>query len=186
VEQPELLKYTIQALERFEISYAIVGSFASGVWGETRFTQDIDILVALAPANVEHLRVAFPPDDFYLSESAAQQAIAQGSQFNIIHPASGNKIDFMIVGREPWMKAQMERRKRVSFFPDLNGAVASPEDVIIGKLVYYRDGGSEKHLRDIAGILAISGELVDREYVARSAAQVGASDIWEAILNSLG
>jgi hypothetical protein len=185
VEQPELLKYTIQALEQLAIPYAIVGSFASGVWGETRFTQDIDILVALAPADVERLRAVFPSEDFYLSDAAARQAIAQGGQFNVIHPSSGNKIDFMIAGQEPWKKAQLERRMRVPFFPDLNGAVAAPDDVILGKLVYYRDGGSEKHLRDIAGILKFSGDVVDREYVARSAAQVGVSDTWEAILNSL-
>jgi hypothetical protein len=47
VDQPELLKFTIQTLERLKIPYAIVGSFASGVWGESRFTQDIDILIDL-------------------------------------------------------------------------------------------------------------------------------------------
>jgi predicted nucleotidyltransferase len=185
VEQPDLLKYTIQALERIGIPYAVVGSFASGVWGETRFTQDIDILVALAIEDIEALQAAFPSNDFYLSDTAALQAIDQGGQFNVIHPSSGNKIDFMIAGHEAWKKAQLERRKRVPFFSDVNGAVAAPDDVILGKLVYYRDGGSEKHLRDIAGILKFSGDVVDQEYVARSAAQLGVADIWETILNSL-
>ena len=53
-----------------------------------------------------------------------------------------------------------------------------------GKLVYYREGGSDKHLRDIAGVLKLSGDLVDRQYVARFAAQLGVADIWQDVLTS--
>jgi hypothetical protein len=64
--------------------------------------------------------------------------------------------------------------------------VASPEDVIIGKMLYYREGGSEKHLRDITGILKVSGDQVDRAYVARWAAELGVTEIWQAVLRRLG
>ncbi len=40
--------------------------------------------------------------------------------------------------------------------------VAPPECVIVRKLEYFREGGSEKHLRDIRAILNVSGELLDR------------------------
>jgi len=43
MEQDELLKYAIAVLERRGLRYALVGSFASGIWGETRFTPDMDI-----------------------------------------------------------------------------------------------------------------------------------------------
>ena len=52
-------------------------------------------------------------------------------------------------------------------------------------MVYYREGGSEKHLRDITGILRIRGELVDRKYVADFAQQLGLMEIWQAILKRL-
>jgi hypothetical protein len=185
VDQPELLKFAIQTLERLNIPYAVVGSFASGVWGESRFTQDIDILIELHARDVQTLCNAFPGSDFYVSQTAANEAVIHHHQFNVIHPASGTKIDFMIAGNTPWVRAQLERRKRVPFFPDRDGAVAAPEDVILGKLVYYREGGSDKHLRDIMGILKFSGDLVDREYVARFAAQLGVADTWNAILSKL-
>ncbi len=54
--------------------------------------------------------------------------------------------------------------------------------MIISKLKYYREGRSEKHLRGIAGILKVSGELVDRAYVVRFATQFGVADIWQAIV----
>ena len=59
----------------------------------------------------------------------------------------------------------------------------SIEDVIIKKMEYYRDGGSEKHLRDITGVLKISGERVDRAYIADWASRLGLQSIWEAIIS---
>jgi hypothetical protein len=185
VDQPDLLKFTIRALERLKIPYAIVGSFASGVWGESRFTQDIDILVDLGPNDVPVLCAAFPDTEFYVSQSAANEAVTNHGQFKVINPTSGNKIDFMIAGNSPWVRAQLERRKRISFFPDQDGSVAAAEDVILGKLVYYHEGGSDKHLRDIAGILKFSGEQVDRDYVSRFAAQLGVADIWQSVLSRI-
>jgi hypothetical protein len=57
--------------------------------------------------------------------------------------------------------------------------------VILGKMIYYRQGGSEKHLRDIAGILRIRGAAVDREYISDFARQLGLREIWDAILKRL-
>lgn len=34
--------------------------------------------------------------------------------------------------------------------------------MIIRKLEYFKEGGSEKHLRDIRGMLDVSGESMDR------------------------
>lgn len=183
MDQAELLRYTVLALDRLGIPYAIVGSFASGIWGEPRFTQDIDILIQLSVEQVKQLCNEFPCSDFYVSESAAQAAVIQPGQFNVIHPASGNKIDFMIAGNDVWSTQQLNRRKQLQVFADHTASVAAPEDVILGKLVYYHEGGSDKHLRDIAGILQISGNLVDRDYVAKFVTELGVGDIWQAVLS---
>lgn len=185
MEQTDLLRLTIQTLQRLDISYALVGAFASGAWGESRFTQDIDIVVDLKPTQVGKLCEAFPTPDFYVSETAAQEAVKNRTQFNFIHPTSGNKIDFMIVRDSPWAVAQLQRCRQVQLFDDLTVNVAAPEDVILGKLLYYREGGSEKHLRDIAGILKISGEDVDRSYVSSFAVQLGVVDVWNDILRRI-
>jgi hypothetical protein len=186
VEQTDLLKRAVEILDELSIPYAIIGSFASGAWGESRFTQDIDILVALTPSQATALCKAFPDPDFYVSETAAQEAATRRSQFNVIHPASGNKIDFMIAGATPWSLAQLQRRKRIAISADQDAAFAAPEDVILGKLLYYAEGGSEKHLRDITGILKISGDGVDRGYISRFASQLGVQDIWEAVAARVG
>ena len=54
---------------------------------------------------------AFPDDEFYVSRDAAEDAVRQHGQFNVIHPKSGNKIDFMIAAANTWATNQLNRRK---------------------------------------------------------------------------
>lgn len=183
VEQTDLLKYAVATLERLGIPYALVGSYASGIWGESRFTQDIDILIRLPSEAVGVLCAAFPPPDFYVSEAAAFDAVKRRGQFNVIHPASGNKIDFMIAGDGDWTANHLSRTKRIRIFPDQVISVAAPEDVIVGKLIYYRDGGSDKHLRDIRGILKVTGDMLDVNYLTQRTIELGLSDEWNQLAN---
>jgi hypothetical protein len=185
VEQLDLLRYAIETLEKLHVAYAVVGSFASGAFGEPRFTQDIDILLELPASQIAGFCQHFPSPDFYLSETAVREAVRRHTQFNVIHPSSGNKIDFILNRQDAWGQSQFARRQAVQLFSDRRGYLASPEDVILGKMVYYREGGSEKHLRDITGILRICGETLDREYVVDFAKQLGLTEIWEAILHRL-
>jgi hypothetical protein len=186
VDQTDLLKLTITNLRQLNVRYAIVGSFASSIWGESRLTQDIDVVIDLKPGEVDALCNAFPEPEFYVSRPAANEAVSLAGQFNVIHPSSGNKIDFMVAARTDWALAQLNRSKVVSLFPDLPACVAAPDDVILGKLIYYREGGSEKHLRDIAGILKMSGTLIDRAYLDQSAKRLGVEDSLKAVLTSVG
>ena len=56
------------------------------------------------------------------------------------------------------------------------------EDVIIKKLEYYKLGESEKHLRDITGIMKIMDEQIDQMYITTWAEQLGLTDIWNAVI----
>jgi hypothetical protein len=78
---------------------------------------------------------AFPDPECYLSPTAASDATAQATQFNVINPSSGNKIDFLVAGPTSWVLTQINRSKSVPVFPDVDLNVAAPEDVILGKLI---------------------------------------------------
>ena len=60
--------------------------------------------------------------------------------------------------------------------------VAAPEDVILGKLWYFSEGGGDRHLRDIAGILRVTGDGVNRAEVERWATKLGYLEIWRQIV----
>lgn len=55
---------------------------------------------------------------------------------------------------------------------------AIPEAVIVHKLRFYREGGSEKHLRDIRGMIAVSVDQIDRALIKRAVAELGLADAW--------
>ena len=69
--------------------------------------------------------------------------------------------------------------------PGFDAWFASPEDVILKKLEYFREGGSEKHIGDIAGILKVQQERIDRDYIAASARRLGLEEIWLDVLQRL-
>jgi hypothetical protein len=131
------------------------------------------------------LVAAFPQPEFYLSDESIRDAILNSFQFNVIHIASGNKIDFILPRDDRWAKVRMARRRAVRLLPDRDVYTAAPEDVIIGKLWYYSEGGGDRHLRDIAGILRITGEGVDRAEVERWARELDYLEIWQAIVGKV-
>ena len=185
MEQTELLRHTLDLLEQLAIPYMVVGSFASSAYGEPRFTRDIDIVLDLAPVQVADFCAAYSAPGFYLSEQAVRDAVQNRFQFNVLHPATGHKIDFILPRDDEWGRLQMQRRQTVQLLPDRAGVAARPEDVILAKMVYYAKGGSEKHLRDITGILRVSGAAVDRDDIARWADKLGLGEIWQAVLQKL-
>src|SRR5436190_1059440 len=141
----------------------VVGSFASSAYGEARLTLDIDIVIDPLPGQIAILCEAFPADLFYVSKEAALEASRQPlGQFNVIHPESGNKIDFMIARRDSWGREQVRRRVRLEILVGVYAFAARPEDVVLAKMQYYQEGGSEKHMRDITGMFKVSGKDIDR------------------------
>ncbi len=53
MEQIELIRHAALALDRLAVPYALVGSWGSGIYGEPRFTRDIDIVLDLNPAQLQ-------------------------------------------------------------------------------------------------------------------------------------
>jgi len=182
MEQSELLQFVVEALERIGLRYFVTGSMATIFFGEPRFTNDIDIVVDLPADKVAQLCAAFPSPDFYLSEESVRRAISRHGQFNVIHPSSGLKVDMMVPTDSPFNRSRFARAKKIRPAPDFDATFSSAEDVILKKMEAYRDGGSEKHLRDIAGVLKISGANLDRGYIENWADRLGTAEIWREIL----
>ncbi len=177
MEQIDILRHAVETLERMDVPYLVVGAFASIAYGESRFTQDIDIVAAFQWKHVNSLLLAFPAPEYYLSEVAIRDAIRMSSQFNVIHPSSGNKIDFILPQKNEWATVRMTRGQPVRLLPDRDVMTATPEDVILGKLWYFSQGGGDRHLRDIAGILRVTGDGVNRAEVERWASKLGYLEI---------
>jgi hypothetical protein len=185
MELVDLLRRVIEALEALGIPYLVTGSVASMAYGEPRLTNDIDVVAAFEVKYIEGFLKRFPQNEFYISEEMVREAIRHRSQFNIIHPSSGLKVDVIIKEETPFDNSRFKRIRRISPEESYQANFASPEDVIIKKMEYYKEGGSEKHLRDITGILRVTGDAVDRGYIREWAERMNLVEIWEAIQKRL-
>ncbi len=182
MEQSDLLRKLAAELERLGISYLITGSTATISYGEPRFTNDIDVVVELGLDHLDALWSAFPAPEYYWSKDAALLAIRQHFQFNILHPSSGLKIDVIVPANSELDRSRFNRRRRWPGGGDFEVWMSSPEDVILKKMEYYKKGQSDKHIRDIVGVLKVQAEKLDRDYIATWAERLQVSDIWLDIL----
>ena len=185
VEHDDILRKALDVIERLGLRYMIVGSVASSLYGEPRSTVDVDIVLDLPQGAVNEFCASFPSPDFYLEPIAVREAIRRGRQFNLLHIPTGSKIDFMALRYGTHDEIEIERRQLLPLLGDRSAYVARPEDVILGKMEFYRQGESEKHLRDITGILKMSADVVDREYIQSRAVRMGLLDIWRLVLDRM-
>jgi hypothetical protein len=94
-------------------------------------------------------------------------------------------VDVIIKQDTPFDNSRFGRVHRIYPAESYQANFAAPEDVIIKKMEYYKAGGSEKHLRDIAGILKISGEIVDWDYITAWAKRLDLTEVWDAVRERL-
>lgn len=180
----EFLADLVEKLESRDLKYALAGSIAAMSYGEPRATLDVDVVIALDESDMDSVASLFPAPDFYVSVDAAREAIRSRTQFNVIHPTSGMKVDFFVAG-DAIERSQIARRLRRSILPETEAWCSPPEELIIKKLTYYTRGASDKHLRDIASMLRISPEQIDVPRLRTLAADRELGDLLDRVLESV-
>lgn len=180
MSDPTLVSLFIPPLNRLDIPYMVTGAVATAVYGEPRLTRDIDLVIALRSTDARRFAAAWPESEFYIAPAEAIEEEARrvsGGQFNVAHHDTGLRADVYLAGGDDFQHWALERAAAY----DVDGELvrfASAEYVIVNKLQYYRMGGSERHLRDIAGILDVSAGRVDLAEVERWARDLGLMAQW--------
>jgi hypothetical protein len=163
--------------------YLVSGSVAAMLYGEPRVTHDVDLIVFLREVDIRELEVLYPQPEFYVPPPeviTAEVARERKGHFKVIHPDSGLKADFYIASRDE-LHAWAFRNVRQYNLGNLTVRLAPPEYVIVRKLEYYREGGSQKHLRDIRSMLAVSGDIIDRAAVQEWVERRGVHAEWATV-----
>jgi hypothetical protein len=179
----------VKALDEIGATYMIVGAFGGTIFGITRATHDIDIIVDLRETDYEALSEKFPLPRYYADPEMIKNSVEMGIMFNIIDSSEGYKADLVPLKREPEYQMAFDRRIRETFTDENNEPfdawVAQPTDIIIGKLIAWNEGRSNKHPEDIFAILffclrGFSNHKVDIEEIADQAARLGPEtlDMW--------
>jgi hypothetical protein len=189
--QNEPIEVTIKVthvLESLGIPYLIGGSLASTLYGMVRTTQDSDIVAEMRLKHLEPFVLALQ-DEFYMDDEMIAESIQRHSSFNMIHRESMFKVDVFIPRPRPFLQSQLVRAQNQTFLfeSEISAKFASPEDIILAKLEWYRLGGevSERQWRDVLGVLKTRAGELDLDYVRKWANELKVSDLLERALKNM-
>ena len=183
------LKAVLEVIDAFEelgVPYHVGGSLASSVHGVPRQTNDLDLVVDLPMAAASFLVLRLQ-DRFYIDGEMIRRAIRRRGSCNLVHLATGLKIDLFIQGRGVFDRMEFARHGPHRL-EDLsrNLVVKSAEDTVLRKLEWYRLGGevSDRQWNDILGIVRTQGTQLDRGYLRQWASELGVADLLERALET--
>jgi hypothetical protein len=187
-EPIRVTQVVIQALDQLEIPYFIGGSLATAVYGFARATMDVDIV---ADVQIHHVRplVDLLQEAFYIDTAMVEDAVKNGASFNLIHLETMFKVDIFLPKDRAFDRKQMEQRVSQTMGEDDNARAffASPEDIILAKLEWYRDGGeiSDRQWRDILGVLSLQKNQIDLDYLRKWATTLHLTDLLTRVLKEV-
>ena len=181
IEDPiKVLIEIAKILDKQKVDYYVTGGFAVSVWGKPRFTADIDMVIKLARHRKEifarEVQTLFP--EGYIDKNQIEAALASVGQFNFIEPGSGLKIDFYIAKENEFDKKCFKNSRLEDL--DYKIKLISPEDLIISKLIWYKNAKSDRHLEDIISVLEIRKDI-DNKYLNLWIKKLGLEDEWKKI-----
>ena len=167
-----------QILTAANIPYYLTGGVAAIAHGEPRATIDLDVVIGVDLMDLPTLAANFEAQGFYVSGLADVMA---GSLrcLNLTHLETIENVDLMISGKEEYDLIKFDRSRLYTLPGSGDVAIASPEDVIISKLVWRRESQSDKQWRDILGILKVQREKLDFIYLRQWLEQFGLEDDWQ-------
>lgn len=174
-----------EVLESLGIPYFVGGSVASSVDGEPRATNDVDFVIDIPLGSIRPFIAKLGPD-FEVDEQMLREAVRTGRCANGFYLPTVLKLDFFGHAHGPFDNSEFSRRRPLEVQEGRNLFIKSPEDTILRKLLWYREGGevSDKQWRDIIGVLKAQTATLDRPYLDKWAEYLALTDMLKRALTA--
>lgn len=184
----ELALRVIRILEDLGAPAWIGGSLASSIFGIPRATQDADIVADLRAEMVRPF-IERLGEHFYADSERIREGVERRSSFNLIYLPTMFKVDVFVLGHDSRSQRELERRRHVEI-GEARGRVpvTSPEDIVVRKLAWYRDGGSvsDRQWRDALGVARVQRDRLDLDYLSEAADELAVTDLVDELLAEAG
>jgi hypothetical protein len=179
----QIVREVIDTLEGLQIPYMLVGSLSSNFYGIARNTNDADFVVQLDEPSLTQLINRLGPN-FRLVGQMSFETITATMRHVLESPSKNFKIELFLLSNDPHDQSRFNRRRKVEA---LGGAVfvPSPEDVLITKLRWSRQGNRRKDLDDARDVIAVSGPQLDWPYVEQWCNQHGTRKLLDDLHRSI-
>lgn len=161
------------------IDYFVTGGVAAIAYGEPRTTRDIDVVITLELAAIDELVAGF-----YVAGIDDLRS-GRGGMLQIIHQETLERADLMVTAGA-FDQSRLARRRQIEVLPGQFAYFSAPEDLVLSKLLWHRDSGSEKQWRDVLGVLKVQGETLDLDYLQDWAQRLGVAAVLSEALVQAG
>lgn len=173
----EVLALVGRPLADSGLRWLVGGSVASSFHGVPRSTLDVDLVVEFPESAVDQL-VSKWSQRFLVDSEMILDAIRRGASCNLIHLDSALKVDLFLGVDDPWIRQELQHPDLVPMRigdSELVVPFARAEDVLLHKLRWFLDGGSQSDRQwgDVLGIVRARGEDLDRAHMERWAVHLG-------------
>ena len=148
------LKDIATSLKREGIPFMVIGGQAVAVYGRPRFTQDIDITIALTPDEAEKI-IRAVNESFTTLPEDVQRFVRETWVLPLEHMETKVRVD-IIFSITPFEREAIEKAREIEI-DDVSVQYASPEYLVVQKII----AGRARDLEDATGIIEVQGEKID-------------------------
>jgi len=177
--QEDALTPVIDLLNEIQVPYMLVGALAVNYYSVPRLTHDADILVQIRPEHAQIMTERLG-SAYYIDADSIPEAIASHGEFNLIHLTTGFKIDFWILEDTEFDRLRFSRRVSGRIF-GRNVLLSTPEDLILTKLVWFKQSDSQKHYVDAVGIYHAQKAVLQIDYLHGQARALSVAALLERL-----
>ena len=172
-------------LTALEVPYYITGGVAAIAYGEPRTTRDLDIVMDIAPTDIDRLVAALETEGFYVP-GVEDVRSGRMTALGITHMESISRADLVLSRTGDFDRIKFQRIQPISI-PDVGTFnFSSPEDVILAKLLWGQQSQSEKQWRDVLGVLKVQGNALDFAYMTQWASQLDLTELLQSAIAAAG
>jgi len=151
----------ITFLEKADVEYVILGGVAVSLYGEPRFTADIDVSIMLEKGDLDIFIQKAKQHGFRPAHKGIKQLAKKTGVIPMIYSKAdiGARCDFIIA--ENIIEKIALKRGRIKKIGAIKARFVTPEDLIIHKLTALRP----QDIGDISGILIHQRDKLDISYI---------------------
>jgi hypothetical protein len=179
VRATDLVLQLIGLLDETRTPYMLVGSYSSNFYGRERGTNDADFVVQIDNQQLSQIAAKLGKD-FRVDSQMSFETVTMTTRYIIHHPATEFKIELFLLSQDEHDQSRFQRRQQV-MFEGHSVMLPSPEDVVVTKLRWSKEGKRSKDVLDVAQVLAVQFGKLDLAYIHQWCDQHGTRDIFEQL-----